>query len=741
MLNQVSQNGDLAGNSLKHLYFKVKGMTCATCVNRIEKQVQKLNGVARVEVNLAQEKAHVAFLATLVKDADIYEAIRKSGFDVEFESDDKKLKAKEEKQHLKDFLRLLISALLSIPLVTPMILMLFGIHFELPGILQFVLAGLVQFGTGIVFYRPALSALKSLSGNMDLLVSLGTLAAFFLSVYELFILHSNNLYFESSAVVITLVLLGKYLEKKAKRETNAAIMALHALMPEKAHLVVQEDGPEKDVLISELFVGDRVRVRPGEKIPVDGVIVQGESSIDESLLTGESLPIFKKSGEHVHAGSMNLEGVLEVKTLYLKGETLLAKIVKLVENAQSGKAQIQRMVDRVSEIFVPTVMGISLITLIGHIAFSHSIEASIINAVSVLVIACPCALGLATPTSIMVGTGIAAKKGILIKDVEVLERAHLVSTVAFDKTGTLTLGSPSLQKLIINPKLNYNEASILAMAQGLQTGSEHPLAKAVLKAASDKNITAIKVENVRAIPGSGITGFLGEEILFAKFAYVEEKLKLGGETREFFAKQAFDLEQKGHSVSLLALGENVLALFAFRDEVKKESAKVIEELKRLKIKVVMLSGDNMGAAKALADSLGIEKYYGGILPQDKARIIDELKISGEVVAMVGDGINDAPALAAADVGMAMGTGTAIAQETSGLTLLNSNPMLIPKSFEISRATYNKIKQNLFWAFIYNIIGIPLAAFGILNPMIAGAAMALSSVSVAINSLMLKRKIL
>lgn len=725
--------------------FQIEGMTCATCSNRVEAALLKVPGVESATVNLASEKAKVIYYDGVTSSSSLLEAITKSGYSgsVINISDNLKKQEEQKNRHLKlEKLKVISGFILSAPLIIPMIFEPFGFYFMLPGSLQFILALPVQFWLGARFYRSAWSALLARSGNMDLLVSLGTSAAFGLSLYHL-ILYGNHaghlieapLYFESSAVVITLVLLGKYLESRAKLQTTAAIKALQSLRPDFAR-VRREGSVDSDIPIEDVRLHDLVVIKAGEKIPVDGVIRVGSSQVDESLITGESLPVSKTIDDSVTGGAVNVDGLLVVETMALGSETTLARIIRLVESAQAKKAPIQRLVDKVSSIFVPIVILISLATIIGHGLFSGNWEAALINGVAVLVIACPCALGLATPTSIMVGTGLGARVGILIKDAEALEIAHSVTTVAFDKTGTLTLGSPAVDVVLVH---NINENDLLSLSASIQSGSEHLLAKAVVEKALEKNISFLNPSDIKTLPGRGVSGIVDQKkyLIGTKRLMNEHQIDLS-----MFEVKALELEMSGHTISYVALVsdqiQSALGLIAFSDQIKPTSFETIKNLHRLNIKTVMITGDNKGAAKNVADLLGIVDVRAEVLPQDKSKIIEELRGQGHIVAMVGDGINDAPALAAAHVGIAMSSGSDVAMHTAGITLMRGNPLLIADAIEISRLTYRKIKQNLFWAFIYNIVGIPLAAFGLLSPVIAGAAMAFSSVSVVSNALLLRR---
>jgi P-type Cu+ transporter len=695
----------------------IKGMTCASCVNRVEKALKKGDGVSEASVNLATEKARITFDDKKSNSTSLIALVEKAGYEASLEVKENGSNLKSEK------ILILASSLLTLPLVLPML-----IHVMIPGWAQLLLATPIQFYIGARFYKSAWSAIKAKSGNMELLVAVGTSAAYFLSLY-LMTKNSSHLYFESSAVVITLVLLGKYLEQKAKQKTTAAIKALQKLRPETARVLIGDQ--EKEISLSEINISDLVVVRPGERIPVDGIVKYGITQVDEAFITGENLPVEKVIGSKVTGGSINGEGLIHVEVNAIGSETMLSKIIRLVEDAQAVKAPIQKLVDKVSAIFVPAVLFIALITIISTGFIKGDWELAIIHGVAVLVIACPCALGLATPTSIMVGTGAAAKAGILIKDAEALEIAHSVSVVAFDKTGTLTEGKPKLSKLYT---FDSNESEVLAILSGMQLGSEHPLAKAVIEEAQRKKVVPAKAESFKALPGFGLEAsvhgrkfFIGSKKILANFPH-DPRLDIAGEHEEL-----------GETVSYLIdanLG-TVISIMTFADTVKKEAFHAITQLKKLGIKTVILTGDNKGSASRVASELGVTEFQAEVLPQDKTNVILEYKSKGEVIAMVGDGINDAPSLAAADVGMAMSTGTDVAMHSAGITLMRGNPELIPAAIDISRRTYTKIKQNLFWAFIYNIIGIPLAAFGYLSPVVAGAAMALSSVSVVTNALLLR----
>ncbi len=711
----------------------VEGMTCASCVSRVEKALRKVPGVSGATVNLATEKASIQALST-VPVATLKAAIEKAGYTAKDLQETKPQAA----PRLPAWWPVALSGALTLPLVLPMLLQLFGIHWMLDGWVQLALATPVQFWLGWRFYRAGWKAALAKTGNMDLLVALGTSAAYGLSVYLLFKHAAHgmpHLYFEASAAVITLVLLGKWLEQRAKRQTADAIRALNALRPTTAH--VRRGDAEVDIPVEQVVVGDLVIVRPGDRVAVDGDIIEGRSHIDESLITGESLPVAKGVGDKVTGGAINAEGALTVRTTAVGAETTLARIIRMVESAQAAKAPIQRIVDRVSAVFVPVVLAIALATFLGWFGITGDWEQALINAVAVLVIACPCALGLATPTAIMAGTGVAARHGILIKDAEALEVAHAVTVVAFDKTGTLTEGKPSLAAVVAAE--GSDRGDVLRLAAALQKSSSHPLAVAVMDQVRHERLPIPEAHDAQALPGRGVQGVVrGQTLALGSTRLLRE---LGLEEGGLHA-EAKRLEQNGRTVSWLVQSDagqqRLLGLLAFGDTVKPAAAEAVARLHQLGIRTVMLTGDNRGAAEAVAKELGITEVRAEVLPGDKAAIVKELRDTGDVVAFVGDGLNDGPALAAASVSYAMAGGADVATETAGITLMRGDPRLVADSLDISRRTYSKIKQGLFWAFGYNVLGIPLAALGLLNPVIAGAAMAFSSVSVVLNALTLRR---
>ena len=722
-------------------------MTCASCVARVERVLKKVPGVQEATVNLATESARVVISPGEDVQARLRRAVRDAGY--EPRAADATVST-EQASPWAGFTPVGFGLLLSLPLMLPMVGDLFGQHWMLPAWLQFALATPVQFVLGWHFYRAGWHALKARSGNMDLLVSIGTSAGWGLSMW-LWLTSAPgavvHLYFEGSAWVVTLVMLGKWLEVRAKRQTTSAIRALHALRPDLAHLI----GPdaEVDVPVGELLVGDRLVIKPGERIPVDGVLIEGRTQVDESMLTGEPLPVDKYPSADLGTaaqaaltgGSINGDGRVVMLVRAIGSETVLARIIRLVEDAQAAKAPIQRLVDQVSAVFVPAVLMISLITLLGWWLSGHSFEQALLNTVAVLVIACPCALGLATPVAIMAGTGVAAQHGILIKNAQALELAHKVDIVAFDKTGTLTLGHPRLTSLLVVGGMTEDE--ILRIAASLQSGSEHPLSRAVVRLAQERGLAFDTPNNVHSLPGRGSEGELGSRhFLIGSLRWMKE-LDIDTSAME---SQARPLQEQGATISAMAErtshGLVLCALLAFFDEPKPGAKDALAALRAQGIKTVMISGDNRGSAEFMARRLGLRPEEGevmsDVLPAEKAKKVAALKTGGHVVAMVGDGVNDAPALATADVGMAMGNGTDVAMHAADITLMRGDPLLVAAALDISNRTVSKIRQNLFWAFAYNVAGIPLAAFGFLNPVVAGAAMAMSSISVMSNALLLKR---
>ena len=724
----------------------IDGMTCASCVGRVEKALARVPGTSQVSVNLATNTAQLHRLAGTAADADLLAAVQRAGYGASLVGE-----RSAPPLHQGDAgWRVAVAAALSLPLVLPMLGDLLGRHWMLAPLWQCLLATPVLFFFGARFFKAGWSALRNRAGNMDLLVATGTSAAYGLSL-ALWARDPQgmpHLYFESAAVVITLVLFGKWLEARAKRRTLVALDGLRALRPDTACLL--RNGAEVTVPLAEVAPGDTVVVRPGERLPTDGVVLDGRSHLDESLLTGESLPVARQAGDTVTGGAINGEGRLLVRTTTVGAASMLSQIMQLVESAQAKKAPIQQTVDKVAAVFVPAVFAAAALTLLGWgLLGADGWAVALIHAVSVLVIACPCALGLATPATLMVGTGLAARRGILVRDPQALELLRDVAVVAFDKTGTLTAGHPTLVDALSTSA--GSRADLLALAAALQAANEHPLARAVVQAAQAEAITPRHAEQPRAVPGRGIEGQVDGRLLQLGSSVWMAEL---GVTDAVLQQQAGAWAAQGRSVAWLAEAATqgnpprALGLLAFGDDAKPNAAAAVAALRRDSIRVVLVSGDNRGAAEAMARSIGftdMADVRAEVLPGDKAQVITALRAGlqpGQRVAMVGDGVNDAPALAAADVGLAMahadGGATDVAMQTAGLTLLRGDPLLVVEALQLSRAISRRIRQNLFWAFAYNVVGIPLAAFGLLSPVVAGAAMALSSVSVVGNALLLGR---
>ena len=711
---------------------QIGNLTCASCVGRAEAVLGTVPGVLDAQVNLASQQARVRMLQGTDQDA-LLRALRQAGYPGQWVDTDAPA-AEAGPDLAKQRRHVIIAALLSAPMLLSMLPALLGAgHWMLPGWLQLILASIVQFVFGATFYRGAWHALRNRTANMDLLVVLGTSAGWTLSTWNLLTQSPGtelHLYYEASAVIVTFILLGKYLENRAKGQTLEAIRALTALRPDTARL--RDAEGERDVPLSQVLPGDQLVVRAGERIPVDAEIVEGDSHIDESMLTGESLPVSRGPGQAVRAGSLNQDGVLLLNTTGVGQDTLLAQIVRMVENAQSSKAPIQRLVDRVAAVFVPVVIAIALMTWVLG-SFFIGPQAALLNAIAVLVIACPCALGLATPTAIMVGTGVAARHGILIRDAEALERARLVNAVIFDKTGTLTRGKPALTR--VEPLNGHSAEDVLRVALALQQQAEHPLARALCDYAAEQGIEAAPADNLQVLAGRGAQGLVDGQSAWLGSARLLEEQHLDLTP---WQQQAAELQADGASLSWLARGDQVLGLLSFADSLKDNARATIDRLQAQHIESLLISGDSQSAAEHIGRLLGLDQVRGSVLPADKVSEVQRLQQQGKVVEMLGDGINDAPALSSADVGMAMSTGTDVAMHSAGITLMRGDPALVPMALALSRRTGDKIRQNLFWAFVYNCLGIPLAAFGLLNPMIAGAMMAASSVCVVSNALLLKR---
>ncbi|WP_343549193.1 heavy metal translocating P-type ATPase [Ralstonia sp.] len=717
----------------------ISGMTCAACAGRVERALRAVPGVTDASVNLATERARVQGGAA--RDA-LVAAVSAAGYEARVASDETAAPTAAEPDFWDGAGPVWIAAALSVPLVLPMIAGWFGGDWMLPAWVQWLLATPVQFVIGARFYKAGWKALRAGAGNMDLLVALGTSAAYGLSLWLWWragadgMHHAPHLYFESAAVVITLVRLGKWLEVRAKRQTAQAIRALQALRPDTAR-VRGADGTLRDTPVAQVRVGDVVSVRAGERIPVDAVVLEGASHVDESMLTGESLPVPKREGDRVTAGAIATDGVLLVRTTAIGADTMLSRIIRLVEDAQAAKPPIQQLVDRVSAIFVPAVLVAALLTLAGWFIAGAGWETAIVNAVAVLVIACPCALGLATPSAIMAGTGAGARRGILIADAQALERAQQVDFVVFDKTGTLTLGQPRVTA--VEGASGIDADTLLDQLAALQAENTHPLAQATRDYAKERGRAVMPAQSPEVLAGRGTRGIVnGVSLQLGNARWMDEL----GLDRSPLQARADALEAQGNTVSWLAQrdesGVQLRGLIAFGDALKPGAKEAVSALQARGVRTALVTGDNAGAARSVAQALGIDEVAAQVLPQDKAARVTAWQQGGHVVAMVGDGINDAPALAAADVGIAMATGTDVAMQAAGITLMRGEPRLVSDALDLSRRTVAKIRQNLFWAFIYNVVGIPLAAFGLLNPTFAGAAMAFSSVSVVTNALMLRR---
>jgi Cu+-exporting ATPase len=721
---------------LDRVELKIKGMTCAACAARLEKALNRLDGVVKAAINFAMETASVEYNSSQVTVKEMIKAVQRAGYDAEEKTRvDRDVERHEREKEVRQIRGLFtMSAVLSFPLVAAMILHLIGRPIDIlhnPWV-QLLLATPVQFVVGYRFYKGAYHALRGGGANMDVLVSIGTSAAYLYSVYNGFIAGDTmNLYFEASAVIITLIMLGKYLEAVAKGKTSEAIKKLMGLGAKTARVI--RDGGEADIPVEDVVIGDIVVVRPGEKIPVDGEMVEGRSSVDESMLTGESIPVEKNPGDTVIGATINKTGSFKFRATKVGRDTVLSQIVKMVEEAQGSKAPIQKMADRISGVFVPVVMVIASVSLLLWWLAGKNLNAGIINAVAVLVIACPCALGLATPTSVMVGTGKGAENGILIKGGEYLQRAHQIDALILDKTGTITKGQPELTDVISIGGLQ--EEKVLRYAAITERGSEHPLGEAIVKGARDRNIKLTDAQSFEAVPGHGVMAEIdGNTILLGNRRLMQREGigldKVEGELER--------LESEGKTAMLMAVEGRLSGILAVADTVKESSDRAVKELKGMGIDIYMITGDNKTTAMAIAKQVGIENVLAEVLPEHKAEEVMKLIKAGKVTGMVGDGINDAPALAAADVGFAIGTGTDVAMEAADITLMGGDLMGIVLAVRLSRATMRNIKQNLFWAFIYNAVGIPFAALGFLSPVIAGAAMAFSSVSVVTNALRLKR---
>lgn len=728
-INEIPQKIEKAGYEvpMQTVKIDITGMSCEACAARITKLLNKLP-IEEAVINSITNSGVVRFKNGLVTEEEIIKQVEKAGYGATVVKDEDNVINRDDKE-LKGLKRdLIISLIFTIPLFSAMFFHMAGVHTILSnGWVQLALAIPVQFYIGRRFYKGAFNSIRGGGANMDVLIVMGTSAAFFFSLYHT-IIGSSELYYESSAVIITLILLGKYFEKRAKTRTTDAINKLMELQAKTA--VVERDGEVIEIPIEEVVVGDIIDVRPGEKVAVDGKIIFGETSIDEAMVTGESIPSEKTVGDEVIGGTINKNGFIKFEATKVGKDTMLSQIVKLVEQAQEHKAPVQRLADKIAGIFVPSVIVIAIITFALTWFVKKSIDPAIMHAVAVLVIACPCSLGLATPTAIMVGTGRGANLGILIKSGEYLERACKIDSVVFDKTGTLTEGKPVVKS--VENYSHMNEDEMLKIFSSLENASQHPLGEAVVNYCKEKGIETVEVSNFNSLTGMGVSGTINE----AKY-FIGNKKLMDEKNISYSLEDIEMLQEKGETPLMLFDEKKILGIISVADEVKESSKGAIEKLHEMGIEIYMITGDSKRAANAIGKSLGIEGVFAEVLPQDKSDKIKEIKSDGKVVAMVGDGINDAPALAEADIGFAIGTGTDVAIEASDITIINGDIYSVVKAIELSKRTMRTIKQNLFWAFFYNVIGIPIAALGFLNPMIAGAAMAFSSVSVVTNSLRLK----
>jgi len=716
---------------------RIGGMTCATCATRVERVLSAQTGVTEADVNLVLEQASLLVAPGTSIDS-LRDAVEEAGFDASLvrAAPAKVIAAEDDAafatQAKRDGRLAVASAAFSFPLILPMVLMALGIHAHLNVIAELLLASVVQFGLGARFYRSGLASLRGGLGSMDTLVAIGTSAAYSYSLYLLFsrgTAVAGQLYFEASATVITLVRVGKWIEAQTKRGTTAALRNLIALQPELA--TVRRQGSDVEVAVEEICAGEWVLARPGERIAVDGLITEGESDVDESLITGESLPVVKRRGDAVTGGTLNGNGLLFVQATKVGQDSTLSRIIDLVYGAQKGKAQIQRLVDKVSAIFVPSVLLIAAITFIAWWFFGHKLEPALLASVSVLVIACPCALGLATPTAIVAGTGAAARAGIVVRDIDALERAARVDTVIFDKTGTVTEGHPQVMAI---HAISGDEDGVLRACATVQQGSLHPLAKAALNAAAKRALELPPVEEFENVTGRGVSGLVnGQSVVAGSIEWMRElQLNVGA-----LESTVDDFEARGLTSIVVAREGASMGVVGFADPIRASSARAILALRQQGRRTLLLSGDSDRIAREVGDTLGVDESRGRLSPEDKQARVQELQRAGHSVAMVGDGLNDAPALAAADVGIAVSGGTDVAQQAARVVLMRPEPVLVAGVFEIATRTVRKIRQNIFWAFIYNCVGLPLAAFGRLSPVVAGLAMALSSVSVVASSLLLR----
>jgi P-type Cu+ transporter len=712
---------------MKTIQFGIKGMHCASCAVKIEKSLGDTKGVSKANVNYALAEAQVEFDENDVELAALHKAVKDEGYEVLTEDagghDHDDAKSAKNKAYL--------SGIFAIP---AFILAMFSIEFSaslfgmsLSGWIQGFLATVVVFWPGMEFHKNAFNQLKRFSANMDTLISMGTLVALIFSWYQLSI--GGGLYFETAAIITTFILLGRYLEAKSKGKASAAVKKLLALGAKTAHRI-KENGETEEVSVDVLKVSDVILVKPGEKVPLDGIVIKGSSSVNESMLTGESLPVKKETDDLVYGATVNQKGSLTVRVEKLASDSVLAQIVELVKNAQQNKAPIQKLADKIASVFVPVVIGLSIITFVAWYLVTGDITASLLPAVAVLVIACPCALGLATPTAILVGTGRGAKEGILIKNGEALERGRNLDVVMFDKTGTLTQGKPVVTDFVA---VDSDEGDVLSLVASLESHSEHPLAQAVVDYGKEKKVKMIDVQNFQSITGKGVSGSVsGKSVLIGSPKVLKEKVSPEN------VNKIESLQNEAKTTVVVIVDDKLVGIIGIADATKEHAKETVEQLKKDGLEVVMITGDHKRTAEAIAKELGIDSFEAEVMPEDKLKLVKERQEKGQKVAFVGDGINDAPAITQADLGIAVGSGTDIAIEAGQIVLVGGGPEKIPAAITLAKRTYMIIKQNMFWAFFYNVVAIPLAAVGFLNPMLASAAMAFSSISVVLNSLRLRK---
>lgn len=723
---------------------KIKGMDCASCALSITKALEKKDGIISANINFATEKANIEYDGKKINLEEIKKVIVGTGYQVDEgdehrdggDNDHSKHESNVDEKKQKN--KVIAAIILTIPVVSRMVWS-WEIGGELLGIsstnwIQLILTFAVVFIFGWQFHRNAFRQLTKFQASMDTLISLGTLTAFFYSLWAIF--YDGHLYFESAAAITSLILLGKYFELKTKGRASQAMKKLMELGVKKARLI-DSNGKEVETDIEKIRIGDILLIKPSEKIPLDGVIIDGQSSVDESMLTGESLPVAKNKNDKVFGATINQDGIIKIKVTQVGEDTVLAQIIKTVEEAQTFKAPIQKLADKIAGIFVPIVILIAVLTVIGWYFATGNFSLGLINAVAVLIIACPCALGIATPVAVMVGTGVGARNGILIKNGESFEKAKDIDTIIFDKTGTLTKGEPKVQKILVNEEYNFEEEKVLKIASSLASGSEHPLSKSVAELGKEKNIFLAKLINFKEIPGQGVSGNCEEHkvelLLGNRKLFSEKKINIG-----WLDKILEEYKDSGGTVIFVSHDKKIIGGFLIADEIKPSAEKAIVEIRKMGLKSVMISGDNKNTAKVVAKKVGVDDYLAEVSPSEKQTEVKKMQAQGKKVVFVGDGINDAPALVQSDLGIAMGSGTDIAKESGNIIIMKSDPVKVVEAIKLAKKTFKVIKQNLFWAFFYNTAAIPLAIFGLINPMIAAVAMSFSSISVITNSLRIYR---